>query len=174
MIKKHLFPLFIAVILLICGCSTSPNYRTPVRFYYPNIQPVYNDPDGLISYQFSEGDSLTNEQILTNYLQGPEDLNFYNPFPQDVRLVSLKEKDLMVTVMLSNAFAELSGIDATLAAVCLAKTSMELMDADTVAITCESALIDGEQTLIFNKNQILWQDTSIGLVTEATNTTPTQ
>ena len=95
MIKKHLFPLFIAIILLICGCSSSPNYRSPVSFYYPKNQPVYNESDGLISHQFSEGDSLTNEQILTNYLQGPEDLNFYNPFPQGIRLVSLKEKDLM-------------------------------------------------------------------------------
>ena len=154
-----LFTLIFAVLLSTAGCAHS-SIVDPVSFYYPHKTFTYAAPDDVIAPEIREGSQIANiQQLLNAYLEGPKDLTLVFPFPKGTRLVDTAKIDDVRIITLSDDLAVLSGVNLTLACCCLAKTVMAYSGEDSVQIQLESALLDGESSIVISADTVILFDT---------------
>ena len=137
---KKQFCIFLTLLLVLSlwGCGKSAKENT-VPFYYPRQTPVFNAKNGVIASENREiGDSGDLSEILTLYLAGPLDNALVSPFPSQNRLLEVSLENGTLTVLLSQHFSTLDGTKMTIACACLAKTCLELTDAQQVTIISDS------------------------------------
>jgi len=150
---KRFLCMLLIVALCLSGCAIGQGrFQDPVTFYYLRD---YSNADNRDTF-FSEG-ALGGETreagdhrkdlnyLLSIYLQGPLDENLRSPFPRGCRPMDIRQEDGMLHLVLSPAITELSEMELTVACACLAKTCMELTDADTIQI--EGSSLDGTVTV---------------------------
>ena len=138
---KRLIALLLAVFLL-SGCALSGNrMNDPVTFYY--LRESSNDGnhdafffEGVIGSEIREASGKGNnlEYLLTLYFRGPLDPELVSPFPLGCRVVEINLDNNELTLLLNPILGEKSDLDITLACACLARTCLDLTDADTVRI----------------------------------------
>ena len=163
--------LFAAVlVLLLCGCTASPSFIQKVTLYYPSADTA--TPTQLITQLPVEGNGKTTEELLNIYFSHSGD-DFITAFPANVTVSSLKQKETHATLLLSDAFATLSGVALTNACAAISKTVIGLTGVTTVTIGCQSALLDGEQSLTFSEDSFLWKDEGIASQPTEVTQTPT-
>ena len=157
-----------ALILILClsGCAIGQErFKNPVTYYY--LQD-YSDPDnrdaffmdGAIGSEIREaGDHRTDlNYLLSIYLQGPLDASLRSPFPAGCRPMDIRQDETALYLVLTPAITELSEMELTVACACIAKTCMELVDADTVQISGTSQ--DGTVTVsrTFARDMLILED----------------
>lgn len=155
---KHIAATILAALLLLSGCTSNSQFKEKTALYYPAGQITYGNSDDVIRVVYCEGYGRDPVDILSEYLLGPTEAGMADPFPDGTELISLKQKDDHITIVLSDHLATLSGIELTKACVCLARTALGLTGAKTAAISCETQLIDGEQALTISNDSVLWVD----------------
>ena len=101
--------------------------------------------------------------IINKYLQGPNTDECVSPFPAGVSVLSIEQHDSKLSIQLSAPFAELSGIDLTLACACLSKTIMQLTQCTTVEISVPGATLNGSASIIMDEQHLLLLDNSVQL-----------
>lgn len=165
---KRLICLFIIFVLLMTplGCSKNDSPIT-LHFYYPRQNYGYDMLNGRFFPQ-SAMEELRRDipytsarQVIGVYLQGPSDPLLTNPFPGGTVLTDLSIEGDILYLTLSDQFACLSGIPMIMACSCLAKTCIALTKVSAVHIRCESALLDGEKTMIANESAIFFDDPAV-------------
>lgn len=157
---KKLMCMFLALLFL-CGCSRNKaNIQTPVNFYYPNADVSYNSPDAVLSAEVREGAGYTNDlvQLLNLYLAGPLSDEFKSPFPAGTAAMRAFLADTTLTVELSTEFAELKGLDLTIACACLTKTAIALTGCNRTRIYVSDAKLDGNSYIILDAGDLLLID----------------
>ena len=160
----------VVLLLLLCGCAASPSFDSKVTLYYPAAgDAAYGQL--LAEYPF-EGSGKTAEQVLSAYFSLRDDAVF-TPFPANISICSLKLKEDHATLVLSDEFASINGIDLTMACVAITKTVSALTGATTVTIGCNTVQLDGEQSLTFSESSFVWADEGIASL-PAESTTPTK
>ncbi len=167
---KRLICMLLAVFLF--GCSAAPSFTEKVTLYYPSADAPDNYGQLIVQLPL-EGSGKTAEEVLDTYFS-KNDNPLIVPFPAGVSISSLKQKENHVTLMLSDEFASLSGIDLTKACICICKTISDLTGVSTVTIGCRSALIDGEQSITFTPDSVLWLDEGFSSLPTDADTQPTQ
>lgn len=144
--KKLLAYILIASCLMsLAGCSETQSGGNWVAFYYPRTEIVYGISDGVISSekrQIAEENSSV-ESILMQYLSGPETGEFRSPFPEFCRIISISQQQDGITVTLSDDFAELTGMELSVACSCLALTVTAVTGQDCVTIQTQTHTLDG-------------------------------
>lgn len=165
--------------LILTGCAFSgTKMKEPVSFYYLRSHSNDNSYDAF----FSEGIIGSEEReasghldnlnyLLTIYFRGPLDPELTSPFPLGCRVLETQQENGCLTLLLNPILAENSDLDITIACACLAKTCMDLTDADTVQIESR----DLENKLLFSRtftsdNWFLCDDNTTPV--ENTETTP--
>lgn len=156
------------LILLCClttvGCSFpgSANEDT-VLFYYPRSEFRYGDPDGVLLCEQrnmpGHGKDLT--YIISMYLLGPETEALTLPFPAHTRLLTLDSKENTLVITLSDTQDSFADVQYTLACACLAKTCMEVSDAEVFTI------IAGSHFLTLHRDSVCFFDSSTAETTES-------
>ena len=164
---KKLFSL-ILTLLLLAGCYSVPKYNNKVTLYYP----ASDASRQLITELPCEGSGKNAEEILSEYFSRQDDPSIFH-FPAGVAVSSLKLKESHATLLLTDQFAELTGIQLTKACICITKTVAGLTGVSTVTIGCQSELIDGEQSITFSESSILWVDEGMSSAPSSQSTTPT-
>ena len=162
--------LVLILALMLWGCSAAPSFTQKVTFYYPIVS---SDPKQLIAEYPVEGSGKATEELMTEYF-AMQDETLIKSFPANVTVSSLKLKEDHATLVLSDEFAVLGGIDLTLACVAITKTVSALTDVTTVTIGCQTALLDGEQSLTFTENSFMWTDAGTPSMPPEESTTPTK
>lgn len=170
---KRLFSILLVCVLLLSGCAIGQGrMKEPVTFHYLRN---YNTSDNYKSF-FTEG-AMGSEireaaghrndlvYLLSIYLQGPLDPELKRPFPYDCRVVGIVQEDQTLTVKLNAMAANLDEMKLTVACACLAKTVMELTDAETVIIQA----IGLDQQPLFSRSF-----TAENLLLEDSTTHPTE
>ena len=157
-----------AAAILLCACARQPEMEAPVRFYYPRKELSFQAGSDVLYPELRESAGLENdlEALLRLYLAGPADGQSVSPFPAGTRLVDWKIEDSVLRITLSQEFARLSGLELNIAAVCLAKTGMELTGAEAVELRVEEEMLDGKSSLLLTPEQIRLLDDSSSLPTE--------
>ncbi len=151
-----------AVLLLgLTACAGETDPVSPVNFYYPRKNLTgYEDSVMFSECYDSAGHEDDLEFLLQAYLAGAVSQSSRSPFPSNLRLISLRMEESTLIVTLSDAFADLSGLELNIACAALSMTCMELTGAESVQILTESALLNGHKSITINASQILLTDDS--------------
>ena len=143
---KRAVLLLVVVLLIFCaGCrGGQDSFQSPGDFYYLLDEPTFGTQGQLYRVEVRETAPYGNDlsKILSDYLEGPVEDHSLSPFPAGTRLVDCSREDGALTLVLSEAFAQCTGVELILAGNCIAKTCFSLTDADSVSIQCSHQLRD--------------------------------
>lgn len=160
---KRILPLLLiaSFLLCLCGCTQQqPEPKDGSRFYYPRVSPTFGSADSVITYEVRDPDIPKNDYVnqLTLYFLGPQSEELKNVFPSGVSAVSVNVGQNMVFVVLSDLFAQLSGLELTLACACLTLTLSGLTGVETVQIKAQTLALDGNNVITMNASELLLLD----------------
>ncbi len=127
--------------LFACTPSEDTQVGKTVQFYYCRNEILFDAPEGVIISEprRSEGYSNSMNFLFDLYFAGPVSDSLRSPFPAGLvaESVTYSENGFYITV--SSNFAELRGLDYSLACCCIAKTARALTPAQNVYITFANA-----------------------------------
>ena len=163
--KQWISLLLIAVFLLAAtGCvrQTTPP-ELPVTFYYLAADTVYDGESTVLHKEIRDAAEYESDLVglMDLYLKGPVSETFRSPFPRGVTVTRYAATANMINLELSSEFAQLSGINLTLACACLANTLFDLTELERVQILVTDAQLDGQTSITLDRDDILyWDDSS--------------
>ena len=170
--RQTIFVLILVLLLFIAGCT--PNAappKNPVTFYYPAQDTVYDGKTPVIHPEIRDGASYEEDiaGLLALYLKGPSSETHRSPFPRGVTLTRFYTTSNTASMELSSEFAQLSGIDLTLACACIANTLFDLTGMDRIQIFVTDSQLDGQTSITLNRDDFYFTDAP--LATEASSET---
>jgi hypothetical protein len=162
---KKIVSIILSLSLILCffGCEQKSD-RMTLHFFYPRNNFGYDELEGRF-FQESATEELrndieyrTSQQVIEQYLLGPLDPSLVNPFPAGTQLVSIRAKGKVLHMILTNQLSELTGVSLIMACACLAKTAITLTNTTKVQIRCESTMLDGQTSIIMDKDTVFFND----------------
>jgi germination protein M len=155
--------LCLCLLLSFCGCARRVEaHQVPVRFYYPRtIDAIqYTASGGAFTYEDREGAGYTDNipYLLNLYFRGPADATLRNPFPTATSVTELKVYGKYAFLTVSDSFAQLTGMELTIACACLTLTVTELTGAETLCLRTNSQLLDNHERLLLQARDFLFMD----------------
>lgn len=174
--KQRISLLLILVTLLAAvGCArNTPAPTVPVTFYYPAYETVYDGKTSVIHPEIRDGAGYEDDiaGLLNLYLKGPVSESLRSPFPKQVTVIRYGATSNIATLALSEAFAQLGGIDLTIACACIANTVFDLAQVDRVQILVADAQLNGQTSITFDRDDLYFSDISqpVGETEETTAT----
>ena len=166
--KKKLGSLLAAVLALVLVALALPHQESQgrVNFYYERTHYQYGSPDGVFGTEVREVGQRSNDYLylLALYLDGPLDPNLKLPFPgkKTDQVQTLTMEDGVVTIVLADQYGSMTDSEFNLSCACLAKTCLELTQAEKVKI------ISGDRTVNMTEKNLLLFDASTSVETENT------
>lgn len=162
---KRLLSMILCLALVLCGC-TRPEPESPGTFYYSRTETAYLDSSGVLAPEERElaGISGNVEAIVRLYCAGPLSTGLENPLPPGTELLGYTLYDHVLTLRFNKALAELSGIELTVAAGCLARTFLPLTGAETLIITANGALLGSNPSMTLTLEDLSLRDDSLDLL----------
>ena len=164
---KRLICLLLSLSLLLClaACASKVDApKEPVQFYYPRHtdQLQYGDTDGVITYELREAAGYADRYsyLLNLYLRGPVSQELRDPFPSGISVVSLETGAGSAELVLTDAFAQLSGMELTVACACLTLTLHNLTGIESLTVTTQNQQLGTEGKIVMNLSDILFMDNS--------------
>ena len=154
--------LIISLLLCLYGCAKDASpAEIPVNFYYLAKDISYNGKSEILLPEEREGVGYEAdiEGLLNQYLKGPVSDTLRSPFPAHVRVTRYATTANMAILELSTEFAQLTGIDLTVACSCLNRTLFDLTQLERVMISVTDAQLDGQASITFDLNDIYFVDT---------------
>jgi len=157
--------LLICISLIICifgGCAAKKQeFQTPVNFYYAKKDITYNSVSGVLQPEVREGAGFHGNltACLRAYMLGPSSQDLQQLIPTDVYMVSCQEDEESVSVVMSNTFSQLSGVDLTTACSALLMTIHDYKGANVLHISVKDGLLDDMAVLTLSMDDIVLIDT---------------
>lgn len=160
---RRMICLFFAVMLLfsLCACSErDTDLQVPANFYYCTKTISYDSETGVIGSEVREIKTLANDltSILNLYLKGPQSDQLVSPFPDGSCVERHSQNGTEITLIMSRPFAQLTGLELTLACACLGKTVFSLTDAQTLTIHADNIYLDGNSHITLTRDSLLLLD----------------
>ena len=161
---KRIFLILLCVSLLFPGCART-EYREPGIFYYHRTDTAFQGDEGVVAPEEQElaGVSSDLEALLTLYCAGPRDAGLENPLPPGSAVLSHSLYNQVLTLRFNATFAQLSGVELTVAAGCLARTFLPLTGASTLILTADGAFLNGDTSLTVTLDDLNLLDNSLSL-----------
>lgn len=153
--KYRLMALLLALCMLAAlpGCNKTKDMQQPVTFYFPAKQTESLSRNTLLCQYFDAvGYDNDIHHLLNAYLNYKVDEECISPFPAKLHLALLSRQGDTLHLTFNETLGNLSGIDLSLACVCIAKTAMELSGCTQVVVQASDALLDGEKSLTFTQD----------------------
>lgn len=161
---KRLIILLLSVMMLLTGCTSTKNISRTVQFYYIHNEIEFGSKSGVIAsntvqIKYKNEDNL---QILNRYFNGPTNYECISPFPAGITLIDFETTQDTARLTLSPHMSMLSGIDFTVACACLTRTVIELTGVQTVHLSIQDNLIDGQESIRLTMSSFTyWDDTDL-------------
>lgn len=168
---RRMMLLALCMLLFFSGC-TEDTVQTPCSFYYLQRQISNTGADSVVAAQIADAGALTPKELLSRYLAGPSDPQLESPFPFGTRLIDFTHSGRYVGLIVSDELAALSGMELTLACVCMTKTCMEITQADIVEIRCQSQKLNGSESVTMTSDSFRLQDGFYPDISDTDNTQP--
>ena len=171
--RLTILTLCLCVLISAVGCARNEAPpKSPVSFYYPLAETVYDGSSPVIQPEAREGAGFEDdtEGLLNLYLQGPTTDTLRSPFPSGVTVSRYTTTANTAILELNSEFAGLSGIGLTLACVSVAYTLFDLTGLDRVQLSVADAQLDGQDFVTFVRDTIYFTDATdpTGNTSEAT------
>ena len=146
------------LIFLLSGCHSEEAEKT-VLFYYPRVNYTQNSTDSVVAPEERNNEGFsTTAMLLDQYLQGPLDPLLHNPFPSGTKVVEVYIMGNVTLVTLTDAFAQLSGLDFALACASISRTVSGITGTPMVQIDCETVKLNGSQHITITPDTYLYLD----------------
>lgn len=163
---KRFLCLMIAVILLlsVTACSDNDNeLQMPANFYYCTAEIEYDSEHGVFASEVRETAQYYDDftALINHYMQGPSSSGLVSPFPVGSRVVQINQNDSEIVLVMNLQFAQLTGLNLSLACACLSKTIFSLTSAETATIRCRDSSLDGKASINMNRDSFLLQDKAL-------------
>lgn len=164
--KKIAFLVSVLLLLsMLWGCEhdVSKNF---VEFYYPRLEYGYNREKNVFAdsaFALEKRDNMgyqSMQMLLSIYLEGPEDPALMNPFPEELSIVDVHTNGTTLMLTVSDHLAELTGLPLIIACASLARTGMEMTGTSAAEIRCETALLDGKNSITLDENTVIYLDST--------------
>ena len=160
---KKACALLLCLTLILTGCGTrgqADKIQSPYTYYYRTAQVDYTTEDGVIRGETREisGHERDLTWILEDYFRGPQSEDLVSPFPKDLAVRECQLKEKTVFLKLSGEFSNLSGIELSVAAACIARTLFGQEGVDSVSLSADGSLLDGKQSLSLDREGLLLTD----------------
>lgn len=154
--------LILCCICTLVACAPEKQPQDSYTVYYRRGTPAYGSADGVIgqTYLLTSGREDDIPYLLRKYLASTPEDGFVSPFTQDMTLVSFELDGPTAKVVLSNQIAELSGIQLTIALVCLSRTVISLTNCQEVIISANSVQLNGQNYITLTPDSYLLLDES--------------
>ena len=154
--------LFLSMTLGLIACE-QPKLRTPGTFYYLRTNTSYGVSDGVFAPEQRELDGMEEDlnAVLELYCKGPITSGLETPLPAGTSILSHSLEKNVLTLVFSPQFAQLSGIELTLAAGCLSRTFLELTGAQKLILKADGALLGGQIAMEIFRGDLELQDDSL-------------
>lgn len=147
----------------IFGCTSDHDKpENSVSVFFKREKTVYGTADGVIGETYLEtaGRKADYAYLLNVYLQMPPGEGFAATYPKGVTMINFKLQGLTAKVVLSDQIAELTGMELTIALICLTKTVMSVTGCQEVIISATTKQLDGQNFVTLNKDSYLLLDDS--------------
>lgn len=160
---KRFFCMMIASImtLTVTACSDKETeIQMPANFYYCNADIEYDSEHGVIASEVRETAEYHDDFIalINHYMQGPSSSMLVSPFSSGSSVVQINQNGSEIILIMNLQFAQLTGLNLSLACICLCKTVFSLTSAETITIRCRDGSLDGKASINIKRDSILLQD----------------
>ena len=135
--------LVITISFLLIACHSKSSKDTQL-FYYLRKEIDFESESPVIGSELHRSGTDLNA-ILQLYLNGPESAELSSPIPVGTTLISTEIQDDTLSICLSDSFAQITGLDLSLACIALSKTAMEIADVQLVRICTENEQLNGDK-----------------------------
>lgn len=157
--KKRLFALLCALVLLLAACA-APESEGGWVLYFPVTSCL--DGPALAPQPLDSEETPGTEELIRRLLAGPDDDALYSPFPRGVSLRSWYQENGILHINLSEQYGGLSGMALTLADYSIALTLCQLPGIDGVSITVENDPIPFRYRQVLSPDDVLFSDLPSG------------
>ena len=147
------FLLILSCIAGMIGCSQKEDIpENSVTVYFKREKPTYGTADGVIATSYLDADEYRENYsyLLDKYFRTSPSEGFVSPFPEG----------LTAQITLNDRIADLSGIDLTIALICISETVMSISGCQEVIIRAATKLLDGQKFVTLNRDSYLLLDNS--------------
>ena len=164
---KRYWTLLVIILFLFAlyGCGqTKSDFMEPVTFYFcrdiADTDMSNDDFHNVFVAETREGAGYTNNLIalLSLYLNGPITEELTSPFHLDVSVISYQTAGDSISIVLSDSFSAITGLDLTIACTCLSMTVMEFTGCNSVEISLQTALLDEQNSIVISREQLVFED----------------
>lgn len=151
---------------LLTACShpitPSPQMLNPAELYFRRTEVQHGSEDGVLCAQTVDlGQTVPElDAFLELYLKTPPAEGLESPFPKQLQILAASVSNDTVTLQLGGAYAELSGIQATIADACLAKTVLPYAGAEKLLLTVSDSAGQTVRTKKLSESDLLLFDDS--------------
>ena len=156
---KRFLSLFLICCLALSFAACAEKTEDTAVFYYLRSEDTiaYGQIDALIApLPHQPISSLSLNDLLQLYLNGPGDEYYRNPIPKGTYLLSTIRHEDTLVIVLSREFSTLDGIQLTLAGACLSATCRQLTGLDCIQVR------SGENIYEFDYRDFTFLDDSGG------------
>ena len=156
-----LLSLLLCFSLLGCQKEEPVPILEPVNYFYIRSSYEYTNSETFFGSEAREASGHKEDltYLLEQYFLGPQSEGLSQPFPEGCSLISFSVRtNNTITLVLTDAFAELSGIDLSIACICLAKTVTGITGYPKVIIRTQSQLLDGKKSITIRDDELAFYD----------------
>lgn len=159
---KRFALLMLCLCLLLCGCSREEP-KDPGIFYYYRSDTTYSGTDGVFAPEVRDLSGLRGDpqKLLALYLSGPVTGGLVSPLPSGTEITDWRLEGEFLTLDFDPSLAQLSGIDLTIAAGCLARTFLPLTGTKTLVLKAGGALLGGQTAMRLSTSDLALRDDSL-------------
>lgn len=159
---KKIIPIVLAILIMCCtGCKMNKTeFSSPVVFYYCVDKLDHTPHSSVIQSEERTVDCPPNDYkaIMQLYLEGPTQRGMYSPFPKGLTVTELLIDGETTYITFSTNLSYLTGVDLTLACVCIATTCFGLTRTQNVDISAERGLLDNAPSVFISSGSTLMSD----------------
>lgn len=138
--KTWMVLLLFAQLLMLIGCGQNGGNASdeiPLQFYYEVRGTQELDLESVVAAETRNCSVHSLQEVMEQYLSGPESEELYSPFPPGTRVLHVVEDENGLTFIMSGEFFTLMGVDMSVASCCIAKTVCEYADVSSVVLSDE-------------------------------------
>ena len=169
--KRYCIGGLLLLVLLFAGCSLfrSEPEGLSMDLYFLAADAEFDSPTGALGVEtrtFEWTQWPTFDEILNVYFKGPQEDGLLSPFPAGLECLSTSLDDGVLTVILSDAFSTLTGINQSIASACLTNTLTQFQNVTGVCLETRANPEAEHDTVVLAKSDFVLQD--IGAVNTET------